>query len=218
MAVWGFKLFEPIFQCCSCMGHLSIAVELPLGKLGVNSTYGDPVIMAFGQVTMNNWFENTNQTESQLFDGNDIDACNRRSSIVHCNEPTSPCTSSTTSVPFSPSNPRSTSSPPIVSAIVTIDKPIIHTSPVTINGLTVHVPSDLQGALITAPLISISGTLILDLSNFQGDEILLFDGNVEGTFSDLEVIGVSCREVEVQGNTLLIVNTCTTSNANKLAL
>lgn len=89
--------------------------------------------------------------------------------------------------------------------------------PIVINSLTVLLPTALQGALITAPIISVSGTLTLDFSQYDGDtsSFQLFSSAPEGSFTEIVVQGVdSCVTAEMgMAGQVIMQNTCTSSAA-----
>ena len=77
-----------------------------------------------------------------------------------------------------------------------------------------------DGALISAPIIYLSGTLTVDLSNYQGFEgiIALFQGQLEGDFADLNVIGLECVSATLEQGDLFVLHTCTDDASRPCAL
>ena len=92
--------------------------------------------------------------------------------------------------------------------------PIILDTPVVIHGMTLELTSTFQGALITAPSIQLSGTLVIDLSAYDGEyeAIQLFEADqAEGAFDAIVIDGLSCIQGEMQGYAVFFINTCSSA-------
>ena len=87
--------------------------------------------------------------------------------------------------------------------------------------LTLSLPLPTQ-QLLSAPSISLSGTLTLDLSaisvsELDGLQITLFQGNVEGQFSSIELVGLEGECVDyVYTVNVIDFSTCSSTSGNNL--
>lgn len=106
----------------------------------------------------------------------------------------------------------------------TISQIFSTTSPLEIRSLNIVLSSAFEGPLITGSSASLSGTLYLDLTNYDlnsEDELWLFNfSQMEGTFEHLVIIGVdSCITGELgNAGTVYVINTCSTDASASLAL
>jgi hypothetical protein len=148
-----------------------------------------------GTLSLDNWYAN-GLSRIQALNGGALAISNNRSIPVDCQA-------------SAPSLQPITTQPTLsyLAQQTTFDTNIV------LNGLTLVLPSEFEGALITAPLVTLSGSLTIDLSYWLGEvtEIQLVDGAVEGSFDSIDVIGATCIAAEMNGKTIFFIDTCTSA-------